>query len=71
MRDADILNDTLVCALRGLAGDYDEMPVFDTTKGPKLHDPENDAYVKYGEASILFDKRYAKDMTEYNIIQGT
>lgn len=70
---ADLVNHTLVCALRAAELDCDEAPPRPNRGGPKLGsgNPEDSGYVAYKSTSLSFDKRYATDLTRYNIIKGT
>lgn len=74
MHNADIVNHTLVCALRAVELDCDPKPPRpQRAGGPKLGspNPEDHCYVEYKSTSLSFDRRYAKDLTRYNIIKGT
>lgn len=75
MHDADIINHNLICALRAAELDCDEEPPRPKRPGggPKMGpaNPEDKGYVAYKNTSLSFDKRYAKDLTRYNIVKGT
>lgn len=74
MHPGDLVNHTLVCALRAVELDCDVEPERPNhAGGPKLGsgNPEDNGYIAYKSTSISFDKRYAKDLTNYNIIRGT
>ena len=81
--DADIVHHAMIAALRALDGELDEpaphgpRPVEDGIIGPvdippKLtHNPADAGYVRYKEVGIMFDKRYLRDTTRYDIVEGT
>ena len=75
--DANIVNYTLICALRAADGELDEQPprnpVQRTRKGPSPFkaDPKNAGYVAYKDVHISFDKRYITDMYEIETAIGT
>ncbi|MCD8127445.1 MAG: MBL fold metallo-hydrolase [Clostridiales bacterium] len=77
--DADAVNYGLICALRAADGACDPMPprpprlVGEQPKmgKPPYSNPEYDGYVEYKTIHLSFDKRYARDLTEYGIIEGT
>ena len=74
MHNADIINHTLVCALRAVELDCDiEPPRPCRHGGPTLGsgNPEDNGYVEYKSTHISFDKRYVKDLTHYNVVKGT
>ncbi len=75
MHSADIVNHTLVCALRAVELDCDvEPPRPRRPGGGPSHgsrNPENNGYVEYKGTHISFDKRYVKDLTHYNVVKGT
>lgn len=75
MHDADIINHNLICALRAAELDCDVEPPRPKRPGggPKMGpaNPEDKGYVAYKNTSLSFDKRYAKDLTRYNIVKGT
>lgn len=71
----DAVNYGLICALRAADGDSDPMPPRPERKprpGPKPYsNPEYDGYVAYKDVHLSFDKRFAKDLTQYDIVEGT
>ena len=74
MHPGDLVNHTLVCALRAAELDCDvEPPRPHHAGGPKLGsgNPEDNGYVAYKSTHLSFDKRYATDLTRYNVIKGT
>ena len=89
MVDADVVNHTMMAALRALDGETDPEPPHPTPeskakqggpgKGPKgppkngfaAHDPKDSGCIVYKDARIMFDKRYLKDTTRYDVVEGT
>ncbi|MCC8066205.1 MAG: MBL fold metallo-hydrolase [Clostridiales bacterium] len=82
--DADIVNHAMMAALRALDGETDPAdpphprPKEDGVIGPvdvppdlTGHDPADDAFVRYKDVQIMFNKRYLKDATRYDIVKGT
>lgn len=71
--DADLVNHTLVCALRAVELDCDEEPPRKHAGGPRLGsgNPEDNGYVAYKSTSLSFDKRYAKVAARCSVIKGT
>lgn len=80
----DIVNHAMMAALRALDGEMDQPPVYcarpaeDGIKGPidippdnGAHDPKDRGFIKYKDVSIIFNKRYLKDITRYDVIKGT
>lgn len=85
LRSADMVNHAMMAALRALDGELDEpdkgphpRPVEDGIKGPidqPYHNPNknpaDDGFIRYKDVEIIFNKRYLKDTTRYNIVEGT
>lgn len=75
LHDANLVNHTLICALRAAELDCDPEPPRPVRPGggPKLgsSNPADNGYVEYKGTHISFDKRYAADLTRYNIVKGT
>ena len=75
MHDAQLVNRDLVCALRAAELDCDPEPPRPARPGggPKMGsgNPEDNGYVAYKSTHLSFDKRYATDLTCYNIVKGT
>ncbi|MGM9608080.1 MAG: MBL fold metallo-hydrolase [Oscillospiraceae bacterium] len=75
--DAKVVDDCLICALRALNGEEDPAPAPPANKKKKgrgdfeKRDPAWNGNVSYGDARIMFDKRYIRDLTQYDVVQGT
>lgn len=81
--DADVFDDCLIAALRAMHGELDERPPRPEEKGqekpkrdPKYSpmankNPEDIGFVQQGGATMMFHKKYVRDTTRYNIVQGT
>ncbi len=83
--DADQVNHTMMAALRALDGELDtpQMPPHKPGEqrsgshkndhGPDFskHDPADNGYIEYKGARIMFNKRYLKDTTRYDVVEGT
>lgn len=75
LHDANLVNHTLICALRAAELDCDPEPAAARAPGRRteigLLNPADNGYVEYKGTHISFDKRYAADLTRYNIVKGT
>jgi len=84
MVDADIVNHAMMAGLRALEGETDEpkphgpRPVEDGIIGPidtppdtSSHDPNDKAFTIYKDVTLMYSKKYLKDPTRYNIVEGT
>ena len=84
--DADQVNHTMMAALRALDGELDVEPPPPQRKpgqgrpgshkndhGPDFskHDPADNGFIEYKGARIMFNKRYLKDTTRYDVVEGT
>ncbi len=84
LHDGDMVNHAMMAALRALEGETDQpdpphpRPKEDGIKGPvdippdlSALDPADDGFIRYKDVTIMFNKRYLKDATRYQIVQGT
>lgn len=80
----DLVNHAMMAALRALDGETDEpephgpRPAEDGIIGPvdippdmSAHDPNDNGFVRYKDVEIMFSKKYLKDPTRYDIVEGT
>jgi glyoxylase-like metal-dependent hydrolase (beta-lactamase superfamily II) len=82
---ADQVNHTMMAALRALDGELDKASppphrpgeqkpgARPGDHGPDFskHNPEDNGYIEYKGARIMFNKRYLKDSTRYDTVIGT
>lgn len=74
LMSGDLVNYTMMAALRALDGELDEPPQHPKRPGKSPfdgHNPEDNGFIEYKGARIMFNKRYLKDTTRYDIVQGT
>lgn len=85
LADGSMVNHAMMAALRALDGELDNPekhegvhPVEDGIIGPintppdmSKHNPEDNGFIQYKDVSIMFNKRYLKDSTRYDVIIGT
>lgn len=83
--NADQVNHTMMAALRALDGELDQpkQPPHKPGEvrpgshkrdhGPDFskHNPADNGFIEYKDARIMFNKRYLKDTTRYDIVKGT
>jgi len=82
--NGNMVNHAMMAALRALDGETDEplphgpRPVEDGIRGPidtppdtSSHDPADKGFVRYKDVEIMFSKKYLKDPTRYDVIEGT
>lgn len=78
----DMVNHALAAAIRALDGETDgEPPRLPKERSPRdagdkgpdfsKHDPAAQGFVKYKDVGLMFDKRYLRDATRYEVVEGT